>query len=342
MNSSGWHKGRFDQGQPRPQGGDLPPGVRRSPSGRIPQWAIDEALGKLQEPVPWRSDASVTEGRRRKFRGPRRGGRRATRRLMGMPLPAVLSVALIVVLYFSPALVDRFVLQPFRPYLPGATAPPPGVEAAKAPLGLPPTASPSRAYVLEPASDPAQPFVAYDPCRPVHYAVRRDSAPAGGEELVRQAVAKVSAATGLRFVNDGSTSEAPSDQRKSYQPDRYGNRWAPVLIAWSSPAESPRLAGKVAGFGGSTRAGTAERRSAFVTGQVALDAPALQEVMQRPNGPLQVRAIIMHELGHVVGLDHVNDPKQLMNAENTGITEFAEGDRAGLAVLGNGPCIPEL
>jgi hypothetical protein len=33
--------------------GDWPSAVRRSPSGRIPQWAIDEALGKLQEPSPW-------------------------------------------------------------------------------------------------------------------------------------------------------------------------------------------------------------------------------------------------------------------------------------------------
>ena len=261
---------------------------------------------------------------------------------MGMPLPAVLSVALIVVLYFSPALLQRFVLEPFRPYLPGATAPPPGVEAARAPLGHPPATAPSKAYVLQPASNLAQPFVAYDPCRPIHYAVRPDNAPPGGEQLVRQAVEEVSAATGLKFVNDGSTSEGPSDQRKSYQPDRYGNRWAPVLITWSSPAESPRLEGKVAGFGGSARAETTDRRSAFVTGQVALDAPALQEIIQRPNGPLHVRAIIMHELGHVLGLDHVDDPKQLMNAENAGIIAFAEGDRAGLAVLGGGTCIPEL
>ncbi|MDQ0757284.1 hypothetical protein QFZ61_003271 [Arthrobacter sp. B3I4] len=261
---------------------------------------------------------------------------------MGMPFSAVISIAVVVVLYFSPALIDRFVVEPFRPYLPGATAPPPGVEAARAPLGLPPAASPSKAFVLQPVSDLSQPFVAYDPCRPIHYAVRPENAPAGGEELIRQAVAEVSAATGLRFVSDGTTAEAPGDQRKPYQPDRYGNRWAPVLIAWSTPAQSPRLEGKVAGFGGSARAEASDRRSAFITGQVVLDAPDLSTIMQRPNGPMQVRAIIMHELGHVVGLDHVDDPTQLMNAENSGVLGFAEGDRAGLAVLGGGPCIPEL
>ncbi|WP_157356979.1 matrixin family metalloprotease [Arthrobacter sp. U41] len=64
--------------------------------------------------------------------------------------------------------------------------------------------------------------------------------------------------------------------------------------------------------------------------------------MQRPDGTLVVRAVIMHELGHVVGLAHVDDPKQLMNADNTGSIEFADGDRAGLALLGRGVCVPEI
>ena len=55
-----------------------------------------------------------------------------------------------------------------------------------------------------------------------------------------------------------------------------------------------------------------------------------------------MRAIIMHELAHVVGFDHVADSKQLMHAENSGITEFADGDRAGLTLLGSGTCIPQL
>jgi hypothetical protein len=316
--------------------------VRRSPSGSISQWAIDEALGKLQEPPAWRTDSSSERTGGKKIRRLRLKGGSGARRVRGKSLPAVLGIALLVGLYFSPSLFERFVLEPFRPYLPGATVPPSGVEAAHFPLGHPPVTSPSDAYVLQTSPDPAQPFVAYGPCRPVHYVVRPENAPIGGEQLIHQAVAEVSAATGLRFVNDGPTSEAPSEQRKAYQADRYGNRWAPVLIAWSTPVESPRLEGKVAGFGGSVRAEAAGHPSALVTGQVALDAPALEEIMQRPEGPLLVRAVIMHELGHVVGLDHVDDSKQLMNAENTGITAFADGDRAGLAVLGRGACVPEL
>ena len=55
--------------------------------------------------------------------------------------------------------------------------------------------------------------------------VRPDNAPPGADQLVEQAVAKVSAASGLRFVYDGFTSETPTEERESYQPDRYGKRW---------------------------------------------------------------------------------------------------------------------
>jgi hypothetical protein len=74
--------------------------------------------------------------------------------------------------------------------------------------------------------------VTYDPCRPVHYVVRTQGAPVGGQALITEAVGRVARATGLQFRDDGTTSEAPSGQREPFQKDRYGDRWAPVLIAW--------------------------------------------------------------------------------------------------------------
>ena len=51
-------------------------------------------------------------------------------------------------------------------------------------------------------------------------------------------------ATGLRFVSDGTTTEAARTLKNLYQPARYGDRWAPVIIEWSTPGESKVLAAR--------------------------------------------------------------------------------------------------
>ncbi|MDN4612278.1 matrixin family metalloprotease [Arthrobacter burdickii] len=302
-------------------------GVRRSPSGRIPEWSLDDALRQASAPPPWRP-------------GPAQKKRRRAR--MKLRLGTVGALALLVFLYLTPTLFDRYVLPAALPYLPGAEVPPRGVEAGDVPLGVPPPAPASNAYKLMESPVEDQEWVAYDPCRPVHYVVRPDNAPAGSEGLVQEAVAEVSAATGLQFVDDGTTMEAPTEDRDLYQPELYGKRWVPVLITWTDPTEIPGLEGDVAGLGGSDYAQTLGHPLVYVGGQVQLDAPDAAETLQYPDGRAYLKATIMHELGHVVGLDHVDDPHELMYADNIGQISFGDGDRAGLALLGTGPCVPGL
>jgi hypothetical protein len=183
-------------------------GARRSPSGRLPQWAVDEALGKLEEPARWRA-ASPSQAPRTDYAF--RGKRPARLRTWRSGSATVLGIALLVGLYFTPSLFEQFVMPAVLPYLPGAKVPPPGFEAAASPLGLPPAATGSTAYVLQKSPDPSQPFVAYDPCRPVHYVDRPDNAPPGTDLLIQEAVARVSA-SGLHFVYR-ATSEPSTMQR---------------------------------------------------------------------------------------------------------------------------------
>jgi hypothetical protein len=220
--------------------------------------------------------------------------------------------------------------------------PPPGVDAAPAPLGtpgpLPAEEGPFGFAATQPGSDRP---VAYDPCRPIHVVVNSRTAPPGGDTLLREALATVSVATGLRFVIDGPTTETPATDRVAYQPGRYGDRWAPVLVAWSDPGESPDLAEGIAGRGGSNWL-ELPTGSVYITGQVVLDGPDLARAVAADEQAV-VRGIIAHELGHLVGLDHVDAPDQLMYPETDGtVTEFQAGDVRGLARLGAGACFPEI
>lgn len=185
--------------------------------------------------------------------------------------------------------------------------------------------------------------VTFDPCRSIHFVVRdRPGAGARGHAAITAAVAEVSKATGLDFVDDGASHETPSTDRALYQPDRYGDRWAPVLIAWSDPTEQPQLSGNTAGLGGGRPIRDTHGHLTYVSGTIWLDTADLTPGLASPQGAANVQAVVMHEIGHVLGADHVHDPRELMAAENSGQTGFGVGDRFALSVLGNGQCVPSI
>jgi hypothetical protein len=317
----------------------------RSPSGRVPQWVLDDAARRALPPAP---------------PPPRRRGR--GRRALGF-------VALVLALVLGSAVLLGPHLVPWRPVagaiphaapdgggLPDAAPtdaapepagldhPTPGHEASRVPLGHPPPAPPGGgpyAFVQKQA-DGVSP-VAYDPCRPVHYVVRPDGAPAGGEEAITAAIARISEVTGLQFIADGWADEPSTLDRAIFQPARYGDRWAPVLIAWESDVQNPALAGEIVGEGGSTAVSRGDGPQVLVTGTVSLDAGQFPQILHRRNGTAIARAIVLHELGHLVGLGHVDDDQQLMYPETQGdVVDFAAGDLTGLAAVGSGRCVPDL
>jgi hypothetical protein len=314
-------------------------------SGRVPQWVLDEAAGRPGEPVPWRPPVPMPPRRRR--------GRGLLHALLVVPLVVVLGLAAAVLVGphswpwtpVAPEVTPSAVPSVTPPTL---TSPPDrptaGREEARRPLGRPlpaPLEGGTHAFIAFQA-DGVTP-VTYDPCRPVHYVLRPDNAPVGGEEAVHAAFARLSEVTGLQFVHDGGSDEATTLDRSIFQPERYGDRWAPVLVAWESEEQNPALAGDTVGQAGSVAVSLGDGPRVFVTGTVSLDAGRMPEILDFRDGAETARAIILHELGHLVGLGHVDDGQQLMYPEaRRDVPDYAPGDLTGLAVLGAGPCVPEL
>jgi hypothetical protein len=197
--------------------------------------------------------------------------------------------------------------------------------------------------VLETQDDGSGRPVRWDPCRPIHYVIRPDGAPPGGRAALDVAITRVEDVTGLRFADDGATSEVPRPHRPAMERGRYGSRWSPVLIAWTDPKEYSGMTG-YAGLGGPDAVAGARRgEKRYVTGVVLLNRDHLATLAGWPDGRERMDAIVLHEFGHLVGLDHVDDAGQLMYRQpQPHVGGFAPGDRRGLAVLSRGPCFRDF
>lgn len=207
------------------------------------------------------------------------------------------------------------------------------------PLGDPADVPPGGTHAFL-GHQPGQPDVpvAWDPCDEIHYEINPDGAPddlEDPEEFVADAVGVVAHYTGLTFVYDGRTDRRPAWDRP-FVPSQA--RHEPVLIAWATEDEVRQLDGDVAGIGGALAVETSGGWRRYVTGGVTLDAEDFEEMGTLLGDDDERRAVLLHELGHLVGLDHVDSPEELMFADNVGRREFGTGDLNGLVRLGKGRC----
>jgi len=183
----------------------------------------------------------------------------------------------------------------------------------------------------------------------IHYVINNDNGPPEAPDIVFAAIAELGAASGLTFVFDGFTTEYVGhrlvggteipDFRESYQPSRYGDRWAPVWIGARPDFTFTSTVGQ---------AGPVPHLSLRSTQQVVIDGTTFDvgeptwvsgtvAYHWRNGGAVSVndlQAIIRHELGHLLGLSHAGDIDQLMFPSITTVSAYGSGDMLGLHMLG--------
>ncbi|MBI2170040.1 MAG: matrixin family metalloprotease [Actinobacteria bacterium] len=178
--------------------------------------------------------------------------------------------------------------------------------------------------------------VRFDPCRGYDYVVQPGTtAPEEAAAEVGGAFAAIEEASGIAFRFAGF-----SDARFPHPIDPAQLPRLPILVSYERPDESTALTDNTSAHGGDATGplgglavGTpVEARPGLTV--VAGGAMILDETL----APDQRARILLHELGHLVGLGHASDPTQMMApaVPEGGPASYREGDRAGLAELGAG------
>lgn len=197
-----------------------------------------------------------------------------------------------------------------------------------------PATGASRAYAFLRTQPGTGEPVRFNPCEPLHYVVNATGAPPGAVEAIARATKEIGRETGITFAYDGTSDERPTLRQdgdrlvseRRYPPPAPGSRWPPVLFFWPEDPERD-LPPTALGAGGPSVVAL-EGKEQYVTGSVVLDP--------RVRSRSALRLVLLHEIGHLVGLAHVSSPLEMMRrshdlADRPGL---GPGDRQGLKRLG--------
>ncbi len=160
----------------------------------------------------------------------------------------------------------------------------------------------------------------WNPCQVIGYRVNTQGAPAGALNDAKIAIANVARTTGLRYAYRGTTRVIPGAGDTFLSPYPKDTQ---LVIAWVKPGTSKHLpkGSDYVGYGGWLSLGEPTRFGSksyypITQGFVVVDRTRKMRSGFGLGDPKGLSGtwgqLVMHELGHTVGLTHVMDKKQLM------------------------------
>ncbi|QGG93738.1 S-layer homology domain-containing protein [Actinomarinicola tropica] len=153
-------------------------------------------------------------------------------------------------------------------------------------------------------------------CVPIYYFVDYAGAHANATRVLPEAIRRLQRDSGLTFVQVGTPEEAN------------------LGIVWRSPSQDQVLRDNpgVAGYAGFDTVSDGRRVRIAVAGVVINSSYGASS--QDFGGRNSLGTLLLHELGHAVGLAHVQSDSQVMYPFVTPHANYQAGDRNGLAQLG--------
>lgn len=191
-------------------------------------------------------------------------------------------------------------------------------------------------------SDGRRVVLRWNPCQVITYRINVSAVPSRQRAAmitqIRAAVTRLSAASGLTYAYEGTTTAVPRTSSITRQS-------AELIIAVTTRSATDFAIGNgVLGYGGyrywqwttTTSTGRKIGGAAIARAWVVLDAPGLLATRAGFGKGATQGNVILHELAHTVGLDHVKDRRQLLYPTLTSSAPngYADGDKAGLKVVG--------
>jgi hypothetical protein len=159
-------------------------------------------------------------------------------------------------------------------------------------------------------------------CGPIGYRLVLEGAPPGARDLVHQSIARIADVSGYEFVEHG-----PLGDYEAMTASR-----GEITIAWVSHAEFARETDNpnAVGVGGPSQ--SSEDGGRYIAGRVWLlrDDPALKRIDFSAEG---AGPILLHELGHALGLTHSSDERAVMFPTARGVSQWSPTEVEALTTL---------